>query len=160
VTTLLTSAGGTGTPKFSDLVEVDPLVCKYSLNGPSDGKECPPNDFHVYALSAAHLESLPDPTKEWVTMLYLLKGGGNGGGQIDIWANRRFIASVMGKIGYPGSKPGRVKFKFGAYRDMFRYGPPRNEPPDHARMLVDEFCVSKYKAGAASGCDPTVQPIQ
>lgn len=158
--TLLEPAAHTGTPRFSDLVDVRPLVCKYSVNDSRDGKDCTPDDFHVYALSADHLESLPDPKNEWVTMLYLIKGGGNGEGKIDIWANSQFIASVRGKIGYSGSDPGRVKFKFGAYRDMFRYGPPRNDFPDDARMLVDEFCVSKYKPGTPSSCDPSVWPAE
>jgi hypothetical protein len=90
-------------------------------------------------------------------MSYLIEGGGNGGGRIDIWADGRFIARVKGRIGYPGSKPGLVKFKFGAYRDKFIYGSPRSGPPSEAQMLVDEICVSQHRRGIVSACVPKEQ---
>lgn len=148
------------TPRAADLVKVDPLSCKVSKAGAREGQDCVGTDLPditIMAPSPAALESLPDPRLGWVKMLYLVRGGGDGGGRIDIYANSRFIARIQGRIGYPGSEPGRVKFKFGAYRDKFVYKPPRDAPPEEAYLQMNELCVSAYASGRPSRCDPSVR---
>lgn len=60
---------------------------------------------------------LPDPHEQWVDMLYRVRGGRNGQGLIEIWANGTFIARVQGSIGYDDAKGPTQYFKIGHYRD-------------------------------------------
>lgn len=141
-------------PDDAELAEVWPLGCKWSEEGPQDGARCCPKekDFKLLARRAEDLLELPDPKKDWVRMAYWIQGAKGPNRTIDVWANGRFVVRIKGMIGYPGGKPRNVKFKFGAYRDKFKYGPPKNAPPDNAHMLVDEICVTKSKEKAVSGC--------
>ncbi len=129
------------------LKPVSPAICVLSGGGPRDGTPCEPNRFRMFALDASRVPVLPDPRRDWVKMMYHVKGGGEGDGRIDIYANNQFVVRVDGVIGYPGGTPGRVKFKFGHYRDKIA---------GEARMLVDEFCVS----ATASKCDKRLRPIK
>ena len=60
---------------------------------------------------------LPDPFGNWVDMTYHVRGGRQGRGLIEIWANGRFIARVTGSIGYSQVAGPTQYFKFGIYRD-------------------------------------------
>ncbi len=135
-------------PKVEDLEEIDPLTlrCVITKKGSMSGEACPKN-LHVYVPPGAGLSTLPDPQRDWVKMVYHVKGGGDGDGRVDIYANGTFVARVEGAIGYPGGSPGRVKFKFGTYRNKIR---------GEAQMLVDQVCVSK----SAATCDPDLRPIE
>jgi hypothetical protein len=77
---------------------------------------------------------LPDPYDSWVDMLYHVRGGLDGTGIIEVWANGQFIARATGKIGH--AEGSEDYFKFGIYRrctpgvvlawfDNFRRGPTR-----------------------------------
>ena len=77
---------------------------------------------------------LPDPYENWVDMLYHVRGGLDGTGIIEVWANGQFIARAKGKIGH--AEGAEDYFKFGIYRrctpgvveawfDNFRRGPTR-----------------------------------
>jgi plasmid stabilization system protein ParE len=89
-------------------------------------------------------KKLPDPKKDWVDMIYRIKGGRtdnvhgpNHEGELDIWANGTLIAEVRGNMGYRLTKPSdrdTMYFKFGMYRnplpntilfhfDNYRQGP-------------------------------------
>ena len=59
---------------------------------------------------------LPDPYGQWVDMLYRVRGGRNGRGLIEIWANGTFIARVRGSLGYDDAAGPTQYFKIGHYR--------------------------------------------
>ena len=59
---------------------------------------------------------LPNPFGNWVDMSYRVRGGRNGSGLVEIWANGRFIARVKGSIGYDHMSGPNQYFKFGIYR--------------------------------------------
>ena len=61
---------------------------------------------------------LPDPAAGWVHMRYRVKGGRDGNGLIEVWANDRFIVRVTGKIGSDVFEGPTQYFKFGHYRDV------------------------------------------
>ena len=61
---------------------------------------------------------LPDPSKGWIDMRYRVKGGRDGTGLIEVWANGRFIVRVQGKIGSDTFDGPTQYFKFGHYRDI------------------------------------------
>lgn len=61
---------------------------------------------------------LPDPSRDWVHMRYRVKGGRDGTGLIEVWANDRFIVRVVGKIGSDVFEGPTQYFKFGHYRDV------------------------------------------
>ena len=60
---------------------------------------------------------LPDPYEQWVDMLYRVRGGRDGRGLIEIWANGTFIARVQGSLGYDDAAGPTQYFKVGHYRD-------------------------------------------
>ena len=60
---------------------------------------------------------LPDPRAQWVDMLYRVRGGRNGRGLVEIWANGTFFARVQGSIGYDDARGPTQYFKIGHYRD-------------------------------------------
>ena len=77
---------------------------------------------------------LPDPYDSWVDMIYHVRGGLDGSGIVEVWANGKFIARATGKIGHVEGD--EDYFKFGIYRrctpgvvvawfDNFRRGPTR-----------------------------------
>ncbi len=79
---------------------------------------------------------LPNPYKNWVDMTYRLRGGLNGNGLIDIWANNRFIVRVRGSIGHHEMSGPNQYFKFGIYRDFM---------PGTAVVYFDDFQRTKNK---------------
>lgn len=138
-------------PREEELVEYAPLKCKWSKQGAGEGKKCEPEDFQLFAPPGPAIPALPDPEDQWVNMLYYIQGDGDGpggvDGRVDIYANGDFVVRVIGAIGYPHGSPGRVKFKFGTYRDKL---------PGESKTYVDEVCV----AHAATTCDPDVRLLQ
>jgi hypothetical protein len=78
-----------------------------------DGYGCEPD----VTIETSEDAVLPDPFVDWVDMTYRVRGGLNGTGLIEIWANGRFIARVTGSIGYSGAAGEAEYFKFGIYRD-------------------------------------------
>ncbi len=106
---------------------------------------CRPTGLTVFTLGGSAAPSLPDPKRGWVTMTYLVRGGSDGNGTVDIYANNRFVVRVKGLIGYPTGDPGPVKFKFGHYRD--RVG-------GTASVSVDRVCISPDVAACAPGLKP------
>jgi len=61
---------------------------------------------------------LPDPYRGWVNMTYRLRGGCDGNGLVEIWANGQFVARVTGSIGIKKTAGPRQYFKFGIYRNF------------------------------------------
>ena len=61
---------------------------------------------------------LPEPFGQWIDMAYRIRGGRNGTGLIEIWANGNFIARVTGSIGNESVDGPMQYFKFGIYRDV------------------------------------------
>jgi hypothetical protein len=81
---------------------------------------------------------LPDPKNHWVEMMYRVRGGFDGSGVVEVWADRRFIVRATGPIGAEGAEGPGQYFKFGQYRtlmtgtstiwiDDFRRGPRRED---------------------------------
>jgi hypothetical protein len=81
---------------------------------------------------------LPNPKNNWVEMMYRVRGGFDGSGVVEVWADRRFIVRATGPIGAEGSEGPGQYFKFGQYRtlmtgtstiwiDDFRRGPRRED---------------------------------
>ncbi len=81
---------------------------------------------------------LPNPYEDWVDMAYFVKGGRNGDGIIEVWANGRFIVRLEGSIGNDEFFGPTQYFKIGMYRavapgsatvyfDNFRRGTSRAE---------------------------------
>ena len=61
---------------------------------------------------------LPNPYKNWVDMKYYVRGGLNGDGLVEIWADNRFIVRVRGSIGHREMSGPNQYFKYGIYRDL------------------------------------------
>jgi hypothetical protein len=59
---------------------------------------------------------LPDPRKGYVDMLYRVKGGLNGDGVVEVYANGRFIVRASGTIGVPSAPGARQYLKLGHNR--------------------------------------------
>ena len=81
---------------------------------------------------------LPDPKNNWVEMMYRVRGGHDGSGVVEVWANYHFIVRATGPIGAEGAAGPGQYFKFGQYRsfmsgastiwiDNFRRGPTRQD---------------------------------
>jgi len=121
------------------LQKVKPIKCIFS-DGEEDG-ECQPVGLDVYTLAGTEPPTLPDPKQDWVQMTYLVRGGSDRNGQVDIYANSNFIVRMMGLIGYATDDPGPVKFKFGHYRD---------ELENAASISIDSVCLSK----SSDVCNP------
>ncbi|WP_162918289.1 heparin lyase I family protein [Taklimakanibacter deserti] len=130
----------------SALGEVDPLRCRLNKKG-EPATECKPPRLKLYAYSRGDLEQLPDPKKDWVTMTYRVKAGGENDTLYEIYADGRFI--VRAKYARQADVPpgNQVKFKFGHYRDRTTTA---------ADMLVARVCVSPN----AERCDRSVRPAE
>ncbi len=73
---------------------------------------------------------LPNPSKGWVDMMYRIKGGLNGDGVLEVFANGRFIARASGTIGVR---------QFGGPSQYFRFGHNRAAMPGTATMYFDRY---------------------
>ncbi len=79
--------------------------------------------------------TLPDPYENWVDMTYRVRGGRNGKGLVEIWANGQFIARVSGSIGYD----------FSGYKQYFKIGIYRDPVPGSAIIYFDDFAREPYR---------------
>jgi hypothetical protein len=141
----LVGASVTAQEESASLKESKPLKCVDStvLAGEPE-KVCEPKGLTVLTIGGRPPPDLPDPSMGWLTMTYRVKGGENG--QIDVYANDRFIVRVSGHIGYATPHPGDVKFKIGHYRDRV---------PGDAVLKIDKICLSKF----VGDCDPGLRPF-
>ncbi len=73
---------------------------------------------------------LPNPHKGWIDMMYHIKGGLNGDGILEVFANGRFIARATGTIG--------VK-EFDGPSQYFRFGHNRAAMPGTATLYFDHY---------------------
>ncbi|WP_342643945.1 heparin lyase I family protein [Rhodoligotrophos ferricapiens] len=73
---------------------------------------------------------LPDPYRNWVDMIYHIRGSLDGSGIVEIWANGTFIARAAGRIGAVPTAGPTQYFKIGQYRDLM---------PGRATIYVDNF---------------------
>ncbi len=80
---------------------------------------------------------LPNPAKGWVDMMFHVKGGLNGDGILEVYANGRFIARATGTIG--------VK-QFGGDTQYFRFGHNRAAMPGTATLYFDRYRRGKTRA--------------
>jgi hypothetical protein len=108
---------------------------------------CTPSNLQVLTIGGQPPPALHDPSKEWVTMSYLVRDGNDGKGLVDIYDGNQFIARVTGLVGYDTREPGQVKFKIGHYRARM---------PGTAILDVDRVCVSKD----VKTCMPGIEPFQ
>lgn len=75
---------------------------------------------------------MPDPGSQWVDMRYRIRGGRDGSGIIEVWANGVPIVKVTGKIGNDVYKGPRQYFKVGHYRDV-------DAEFEHSALYFDRF---------------------
>ena len=73
---------------------------------------------------------LPDPRRDWVDMVYRVKGGLAGDGIVEVHANGRFIARATGTIGVFGAEDPT---------QYFRFGHNRAPMPGTATIYIDSF---------------------
>jgi len=73
---------------------------------------------------------LPDPRKGWVDMIYHIKGGLDGDGLVEVFANGGFIARATGTIGLRNA---------GGPTQYFRFGHNRAPMPGTATLYLDNF---------------------
>jgi len=73
---------------------------------------------------------LPDPRKHWVDMVYHIKGGLNGDGLVEVYADGRFIARATGTIGLKNASGPNQYFRFGHHRAPM---------PGTATIYIDDF---------------------
>jgi polysaccharide lyase-like protein len=73
---------------------------------------------------------LPDPRKNWVDMIYHVKGGLDGNGLVEIYANGKFIVRARGTIGVPGPA---------AMRQYLRLGHNRAPMPGTSTVYFDRI---------------------
>ena len=85
---------------------------------------------HAISVEYGDNPILPDPLNAWVDMAYFVKGGRDGSGLIEVWANGRFIARVTGAIGSDDVHGPTQYFKIGMYRDPM---------PGTATLYFDSF---------------------
>jgi|GEM_PF-5141536 len=124
------------------LMPVAPLEClNNKMDEPAD--PCEPQNLKLTAYAQDDLSSLPDPSKQWVRMTYLVKAGGARESVFEIYAKGRFIVRAEHAYQEKVESPNRIKFKFGHYRDKVRTS---------ADILVDQICVSRD----VSNCDKSV----
>jgi hypothetical protein len=109
-------------------------------------RACTPDNLQVLTTDGRPPEPLPDPRKGFVAMTYRVRGGADGSGRIDVYANGRFIARIQGVIGYREVDPLQVKFKFGIYRDLV---------PGDMAVDIDSICT----ASKAHDCVPDLRLI-
>src|SRR5262249_19509535 len=122
-------------PQVPPLAESKPLKClRTDLPDDAPEQSCEPAGMTVMTIGGAPPPPLPDPKHEWVRMTYLLRNRFDGHGQIDVYAGSQFIVRVLGAIGYKTDDPGKVKFKFGHYR---------NRIDGTASVSVDSLCFSR-----------------
>ncbi len=75
---------------------------------------------------------LPKAEAKWVDFVVKVKPGPRGDGEIEIFANGLWIASVSGRIGHESPELGQTQyFKFGPYRD--------GGQKDNWRVYYDNF---------------------
>ena len=75
---------------------------------------------------------LPNPTDGWVRMRYRVRGGRDGTGLVEVWANDRFVVRAEGKIGNDVFEGPTQYFKIGHYRDV-------EDTFGWATVYVDDF---------------------
>ena len=93
---------------------------------------------------------LPDPRKEWVDMLYHVKGGLDGNGLVEVYANGKFIVRAKGTIGVPGPAAMRQYLRLGHNRspmpgtstDILRPHPARCKP-GRRRAMRGQRCLCR-----------------
>lgn len=117
------------------LQQAKPLKCiRTDLAEGAPETACRPTGLTVMTLGGTAPPPLPDPKRDWVRMTYFVRGGFDGKGQVDVYAGKQFVVRVLGLIGYETPDPGKVKFKFGHYRDRIA---------GIASISVDRLCFSK-----------------
>ena len=91
------------------------------------------------------LHILPDPYGAWVDMVYRIRGGRDGDGLVEVWANGECVVRAEGAIGNRDFGGPNQYFKFGVYRDKVAY---------LTRIHIDSF----RRAASHREVDPDFSP--
>ena len=91
------------------------------------------------------LHILPDPYGAWVDMVYRIRGGRDGNGLVEVWANGACVVRAEGAIGNRNFGGPNQYFKFGIYRDKVAYA---------TRVRIDNF----RRAASHGEIDPDYLP--
>lgn len=101
---------------------------------------------------------LPDPSKDWVDMVYRIKPGRTDNeygptneAEIDIWANGKKIVSVRGNIGGTLRKTDNPPLELIGPR--FKFGIYRKSVPGVLDFQLDEYSQAPTKEGLAPACN-------
>ena len=81
-------------------------------------------------LSHGKLKYLPDPRNGWVDLAFRIKGGLEGDGIVEVYANGQFVVRASGKIGVDAPVGSKQYLRFGHRRDKSVTG---------AVLLIDDF---------------------
>lgn len=81
---------------------------------------------------------LPDPAEDWVSLVYHVRGGLNGTGLIEVFANGQFIARATGTIGVENMAGPTQYFKIGHNRHLM---------PGTATLFLDDFARASTRQG-------------
>lgn len=99
--------------------------------------------------------TLPDPSRKWVDMLYRIKPGRMDNeigprrkGEVEIWADGKKIVTVRGNLGATLKKDKPFELR-GPY---FKFGVYRKRVPGDVSMQLDEFSQAPTRAGLANIC--------
>ena len=81
---------------------------------------------------------LPDPAQDWVSMVYHIRGGLNGTGMVEVFANGQFIARATGTIGVT---------QMAGPTQYFKIGHNRHPMPGTATLFLDNFARASSREG-------------
>ena len=101
---------------------------------------------------------LPSPSTRWIDFVIKAKPGPSGDGEVELFTNGDWIASVRGRIGHESHELGRTQyFKFGPYRESGRSDDWTVRYADFARgprcenVAGPEVCRRSDRPDALSG---------
>jgi polysaccharide lyase-like protein len=112
------------------------LVATDALWTSDDGKRFSACTSDIVAIKRGN--SLPTPASGWIDFVIYSKPGPDGTGQIEIFANDKWIVTVKGRIGH--SDKGLGQFQY------FKFGPYRAPHHDSWTLYYDEFRRSVNRA--------------
>ena len=81
-------------------------------------------------LKHGKVKYLSDPRSGWVDLMFRIRGGTDGSGVIELYANGNFVVRATGKIGLEGSE---------GTRQYLRIGHRRDRSKTNATLLMDDF---------------------
>ncbi|HEY0122405.1 MAG TPA: polysaccharide lyase [Rhizobium sp.] len=141
---------GNQTPVWfrSDTNQMRALVATDSNWGKDDGQEFTGCTSAITVTD--HGNKLPTPDSGWIDFAIYSKPGPDGTGQIEIFANDKWIVTVKGHIGHADKGLGKNQY--------FKFGPYRAADTTEWTLYYDDFRRSPRCADVLS--DPSLCPMK